>query len=239
MRQQQKECGRRTPAWISLSKGRTVNHLKLAAGGLALSLLALPAHATIIDFNQTNCTSGGVNCVIPQDYGDTADIDVSHRIVTKSTGKTIGIGLFNYKQKYGDLSSVVYGGYDNTNYFSEIKLTAKTGRLLSLTSFDFATFGNRTAKVPIKVFDLNGNLLNSGVYSTNSPKHSTLALNTAFLPGVVIQWGPDSYNVGLDNITYSVKSAAPEPASWAMMVVGFGALGWTSRRQRKPRVTFA
>lgn len=220
-------------------KGRIVINLRLAAGGLALSLLALPAYATTIDFNNTGCTSAGVFCVIPQTYGDTADIDMSHRIITKSTGQTVGIGLFNYKQKYGDLNSVVFGGYDNANYLSEIKLTAKTGRLLSLTSFDFATFGNRAAKVPIKVFDLNGNLLNNGLYNTNYPTHSTLALNTAYLPGVIIRWGPDSYNVGLDNITYSVKSAAPEPASWAMMVVGFGALGWTSRRQRKPRITFA
>ncbi len=213
-------------------------NLKLAAGGLALSMLALPASATVIDFTNTNCTSAGVNCVIPQTYGDTADVDVSHRIIQKSNGKTVGAGLFDYKQKYGDLTGVVYGGYDMTNYLSEITLTAKTGRLLSLTSFDFATFGGRSSTVPIKVFDLDGNLLNGGSYNTNSPKHGTLALNTSFLSGVVIRWGPDSYNVGLDNITYSVKSAAPEPTSWAMMVVGFGALGWTTRRQRKPAVSF-
>lgn len=235
----QKESGAQDALPLSLSKGRTMINLKLAAGGLALSLLALPAYATVIDFTTTNCTSAGVSCVIPQTYGDTADIDMSHRIISKATGKTIGIGLFDYHQKYGDLSGVVYGGYDTFGYTSEITLAARAGKLLSLKSFDFATFGNNTAKVPIKIFDLDGNLLNDGVYSTNSPKHSTLALNTSYLSGVVIRWGPDSYKVGVDNITYDVKSAAPEPASWAMMVIGFGGLGWTVRRQRAPRVNFA
>ena len=214
-------------------------NLKLAAGGALMSLLALPAHAAVLDFTHTNCKSGGVFCVIPQTYGDTADVDVSHRIVQKSNGHTIGIGLFDFNTGYGDLTHVVFGGYDAFNYMSEITLTAKPGHLLSLQSFDFATFGNRASKVPISVFDLDGNLLKSGNFSTNSPKHATLTMNTDFLSGVVIRWGPDGYNVGLDNIRYDTQLAAPEPATWAMMLMGFGTLGWNLRRRRRSAVTFA
>jgi len=115
-------------------------NLKLVAGGALLSLLALPGHATVIDFTNTNCKSAGVPCVIPQTYGDTDDVDVSHRIIQKSNGHTVGIGLFEYKTVgYGDLTHVVYGGYDAYNYLSEITLTAKPGRLLSLQSA-FDTF---------------------------------------------------------------------------------------------------
>jgi len=214
-------------------------NLKLAAGGALMSLLALPAHAAVLDFTNTGCKSAGVFCVIPQTYGDTADVDVSHRIIQKSNGQTVGVGLFDFKSGYGDLSHVVFGGYDAFNYMSEIKLTAKKGHLLSLQSFDFATFGGRSSKVPISVFDLDGNLLKSGSFGTNSPKHATLAMNTDFLSGVVIRWGPDSYNVGLDNIRYDTQLAAPEPATWAMMLMGFGTLGWNLRRRRRSAATFA
>lgn len=47
-------------------------------------------------------------------------------------------------------------------------------------------------------------------------------------------------NFGLDDIVYHVAatSAAPEPASWAMMIAGFGAVGTTMRR-RKVNTSFA
>ncbi len=36
-----------------------------------------------------------------------------------------------------------------------------------------------------------------------------------------------------------VVGSVPEPASWAMMVGGFGALGFALRGRKKPAVTFA
>ena len=33
---------------------------------------------------------------------------------------------------------------------------------------------------------------------------------------------------------YGAPAAVPEPATWAMMLFGFGAIGWQMRRQRKP-----
>jgi hypothetical protein len=36
----------------------------------------------------------------------------------------------------------------------------------------------------------------------------------------------------LDNVTLTAAGAVPEPASWAMMIVGFGAVGTTMRRRR-------
>jgi len=51
--------------------------------------------------------------------------------------------------------------------------------------------------------------------------------------------GGDSYGIGrLGSAEVGSASPAPEPASWAMMVGGFGLLGATMRR-RKTAVTFA
>ena len=49
---------------------------------------------------------------------------------------------------------------------------------------------------------------------------------------------------GIDNIVVSINNvpgtgAVPEPATWAMMVVGFGAVGSAMRSRRKMAVTFA
>ncbi|PZU51366.1 MAG: hypothetical protein DI568_00085 [Sphingomonas sp.] len=38
--------------------------------------------------------------------------------------------------------------------------------------------------------------------------------------------------VTLDNVIMQIASAVPEPASWAMMVTGFGMLGFAARRRR-------
>lgn len=57
-------------------------------------------------------------------------------------------------------------------------------------------------------------------------------------------WGTyqyyDFYSTGTNNLSFgnvllsSVAYAVPEPATWAMMLIGFGAIGLTMRRRRKP-----
>ncbi|WP_293403470.1 PEPxxWA-CTERM sorting domain-containing protein [Phenylobacterium sp.] len=43
---------------------------------------------------------------------------------------------------------------------------------------------------------------------------------------------PGSDAWGVDNVTYGVGSAVPEPATWAMMITGFGLAGTALRRRR-------
>ena len=45
-------------------------------------------------------------------------------------------------------------------------------------------------------------------------------------------------SANIDNLVVNVAAAVPEPASWAMMVGGFGMLGAAMRR-RKVNVSFA
>jgi len=42
----------------------------------------------------------------------------------------------------------------------------------------------------------------------------------------------------IDGVSFAAASPAPEPASWAMMLGGFGLLGASLRAQRRARVTF-
>jgi len=48
------------------------------------------------------------------------------------------------------------------------------------------------------------------------------------------------YGLTLDNVSIaSVATAVPEPATWAMMLVGFGAIGATMRRKRRQTVNYS
>jgi len=47
-------------------------------------------------------------------------------------------------------------------------------------------------------------------------------------------WNDDVTGFGLSHFRYDVASALPEPGTWAMMIVGFGAIGLALRRRRSP-----
>jgi hypothetical protein len=43
--------------------------------------------------------------------------------------------------------------------------------------------------------------------------------------------------VQFDNIVLADVPAVPEPATWAMMLIGFGLIGFVARRARKVKTT--
>jgi len=47
----------------------------------------------------------------------------------------------------------------------------------------------------------------------------------------VSYWNADVTGMGLAAIRFDVPSAVPEPSTWAMMLLGFGLIGWTVRRR--------
>lgn len=52
-----------------------------------------------------------------------------------------------------------------------------------------------------------------------------------------IDFGGTAGRTGFDNITFGsdVPNAVPEPGTWAMMLLGFGAIGFAMRRRMVPR----
>jgi hypothetical protein len=45
------------------------------------------------------------------------------------------------------------------------------------------------------------------------------------------------FNLGVDNVSLNATGAVPEPASWAMMILGMGAVGGALRRRSKVSTT--
>lgn len=223
--------------------------------GLALAAGAAPAYGavTTLDFSGNACTepTGGYNTScgtgypIDQAYGDSAEVDVSYRSVTVATGQTYE-SFLRYYDGYGqDLKGIVIGGKSDGTTYSEISFMPAAGYEVSLLDFDFAGYPVGSANVqavPFEVLNGDGELIYSATSSANWPTHNSLAVNSDyFASGITLRWGPESYYVGLDNIRFDVRaidngggvSPVPEPATWVMMIAGFGLAGGAIRARRR------
>ena len=97
-------------------------------------------------------------------------------------------------------------------------------------------------------FDGVANSFSFANVSSSSGTASAFATNGTFLQSLAFSDYPDTLSFGatgihsinfsgsqygVDNFTFdSVQAAVPEPATWAMMLLGFGAIGVARRRRR-------
>jgi hypothetical protein len=92
------------------------------------------------------------------------------------------------------------------------------------------SFFNGTTLLATLTFDdplvPGDNLAFAGIYSSEGV---TSFRWTATNGGVI--------NTGIDNIYAGPIAGVPEPSSWAMMLLGFGAIGFRLRRRKTARVT--
>lgn len=91
---------------------------------------------------------------------------------------------------------------------------------------------------------LNGTLI--GTAANGYSDFSAFTATTGFLAGTNTlrivdnnQGGPYGINISGLSITANVLSGVPEPATWAMMLLGFGAIGFTMRRTHAKAVATA
>jgi len=90
---------------------------------------------------------------------------------------------------------------------------------------------------------IGGTLLQTGTISARSGGTQTAALDAFTLDTgfytIAYTGTVKGRPAGVgSNITFAEASPAPEPASWAMMLVGFGAIGGAMRSRRKVAVSF-
>lgn len=106
------------------------------------------------------------------------------------------------------------------------------------------TFAGVSTGPDTRIFAYNGNTLLATIAGpTTTTGQFTLSYSAASITRVAVAAG--SYNdwVGVDNVVFTqvgATPAVPEPATWAMMLVGFGGMGAAMRyRRRKQSVSFA
>ena len=205
----------------------------------ALAALASPAFAVdvLLDFSGSICGSAGnLACgnysEIGQNYGDVAgSLDVSHRSALSSNGATYETYLKYWSSGYSDLTGVAWGGGSASSYFSEMTFTPGAGKQVTLNSFDFGDYLNRSYGSSVRILDAATQQVLWEVPSFDAgTTATTFAPAISSASGLILRWGPDGFDTGIDNISVSV-SAVPEPGTWALMLGGAALLSARARRR--------
>lgn len=196
---------------------------------VSLSALALSmsANATVLTFSGLGLSNFDE---ISQSYGDnvnalsdavgsylegnafTPDISVSHKSLN-TDGGIVNAALEYWNNGYGDLTEVAFSGVNGS--YAHLTLTAGTGYLVKLNSFDIAGWNvaNRALDA-LQVLDAAGNVVwDSGVDTISG----TGGTHDTFMPNIVgqeltIRWGKD-WNIGVDNVNFDQVSDVPVPAA--------------------------
>lgn len=213
--------------------------------GAAMALATAPATATttVLDFSGDICggpCANGLN--IDGDYGS-----VTGTSLTWATRATPGDSVVSadfvrwWDASYGSLRGIAYSGSAGT--VGEVTFSVGDGFELTLDSLDGAGWPNVDRSVGVRVYDLGYNILFDSTETFPGQGFITVNFGISSTTGLILQWGPDSFNGGIDNLTFTVRElqdppggVIPEPATWGLMIAGFGLVGLAARRRRPATV---
>ncbi|GGI82641.1 hypothetical protein GCM10007973_18860 [Polymorphobacter multimanifer] len=186
--------------------------INFAGGALALLLLsaAVPASSATLTFDAVGTLNNYVE--------DGFTVNAVSGVVTYNS----------YGNPGGSLYAQSAGAFDIT------------GGYFTLDSFDG---GSGSATRQTQNFTVTGYLGNAQAYVSNFTRVGTAGFRTFYNPGsaivvdrLVFGISNTGFSVNVDNININSAAApvvpgVPEPASWAMMLLGFGATGFAMRRR--------
>lgn len=216
--------------------------LSTAILAATFALVSTPSTAaTTLNF-ASEC--GGVCAAygtVSQSFGDVAGVlDVSYRSVASSGSTTTAGAAYTWSSGYGDLSSAIWG---TQNGALEIAFNLLApNKQITLNSVTFAAYSGNIVQTQFAIYSLGSAggfflpLLPSGSLTSLGSGHETWSPNFSSTSGFVLHFGPDGFNSGIGELSFTVSdvaavAAVPEPATWLSMIVGFGLIGAAARRR--------
>ncbi|HVK43186.1 MAG TPA: PEPxxWA-CTERM sorting domain-containing protein [Phenylobacterium sp.] len=203
--------------------------LSILAAALSVAALASAAEAaTVIDFNEFAADSTKIHGpkLVSQGFSVTAPSGAG----LASWGRTLpnngdpgGAALMNWN-----------GG--------TVTIARLDGGLFSLDSLDFGDVYNVGSPETISFSFFDGvRTTVREVVLDRAKGMETVSLGLGSLQSFSFHLVHGTASIQFDNLTVGepVTSAVPEPATWAMMILGFGAVGTAVRTRRRSRVIFA
>ena len=203
----------------------------LAATVFAASVIAVPASATTITFDDLDLTSG-VAGPLPSNYAGFAwnniyGLDAVTFKLNGTSGYDKGLVsgrnvAFVLDSSTGTMSSATpftfNGGYFTAAWNNNMTLTI-AGLVNGVQTFTDSFIIDQTGPVQ-KTYNWSG--------LTSVTFRSSGGVNAGLFGG--------GTHVAIDNLSINATPAVPEPATWAMMILGMGAVGFAMRRSRKSKV---
>ena len=196
----------------------------LIAGALAVS--QAEAATYVLDFEGDG--------VIEDTFGDNAQADLAYRAIDANAyGDVATTGdLLFWGTGYGDLNGAAWGGPNPSH--AEIRIEAtNASEFVTLNSFEMGGWA-ADEDAQWRVFDLAWNLIGSGSgVAPNVNGHLDVMANVSAQGGLILQWGEDAWDVGVQNVSYSVGdlvAPVPLPAGGLLLVGGLGLLALRKRR---------
>lgn len=219
--------------------------MKSTATLAALAFAALGAQADVLDFgvagNPSICSAtpdglgSSVTCsnysYLNQSYGDVAGVvDVSYSSVGFAPNS-----LHWWADDYNDLHGVAWAdGGDGPASHARIELKPLAGGAVTLTHFDLGAYSQTTRGTNVAIYEIGGGspLFTFSGNVGSGLTHTSFDVNISSAKGLWLEWENTAYNVGIDNVTYTV-GAVPEPGTYALMLGGLAILGMVGRARRR------
>lgn len=213
--------------------------------------MSTPASAAVVFFDDFDAENGG-NTVL--NYNSFANFSVIGGVDLVATPNGFGIAcadscvdldgttgpgrltsLASYAFNTGDMVRLTFdlSGNQRSGTFDQFGAGFNFDSAAQLTNVGFNYNGTDTILFPTLT---NSSIFRSGTSVGTEPFSTRSVFFTAAESGsFTFSLGSNSsYNIGpvLDNVSLQI-APAPEPATWAFMIVGVGAIGAAMRRQRK------
>lgn len=196
---------------------------------LALIALTLPglsgnARAALIEFGPSTADPNDTGSANTNAFGSDSVVSVGYSAYT-----------YNYPSGYGGLNSGTGAGVysDNDSSTLVMTFTATAGSTVTLNSFNLAQYADSSDAVDISVtgggspFTVTDTTPAGGTgnFTTYSPDETGTSLTLTVT---------NLYDVGINEISFSESTAAPEPASLTLLGVGIAGLIGSRLRRREP-----
>jgi hypothetical protein len=217
-------------------RARTARLLPAALLLLGLPAAELSAQSFTIDFEDILPAGDGV--AIASSYASIGTLSITNRARNGFGAGTVNGGLCRWHDNYGDLQQIAYT-CSSAAGVGEFTLTPLAGYQLTIHSFQIGEYQGRIAgDAETRIYGLGHTdpPLFSATQALVGGTHWTLTPELTTTTGFNLQWG-DNWDYGIDNISITVAplvpTAAPEPASMALLGLGLAVLGVGARARAR------